>query len=111
MVRGAIEPGTDSILINLDDPRGGPERMAFRSGAHSQFKQRRIMLHIERGRSVCQGDATPTGATQGLALAPRGPILDQPALAKAHTVKRTDRIWAIQSFPVHRILGFPSDLG
>ena len=111
MVSGAIKPGTDRIRINLDDPRGRPERIAFRYGAHGQFKQRRIMLQIEIGRSVCPGDATPTGATQGLALAPRGPLLDHPTLAKAHAVKRTDRTRAIQGFPVHMILGLPSDLG
>src|SRR5262245_30259005 len=99
MVSGAIEPGTYSILIDLEDPRGRPDRMAFRQGANGQFKQRRIMRQIDIGRSVCPGDGTPTCATQGLALAPRGPILDHPALAKAHAVKQTGRIWTIQGFP------------
>jgi hypothetical protein len=111
LLGGAIEPGTHGIFIQLDDPRGCSDRMVFRSGANGYFKQRLVMLQIEIGCSVRQGDATATCATQGLALASCGPILDQPALAKAHAVKRTDRIWALQGFPVHRILGFPSDLG
>ena len=41
---GAIEPGTHSIFINLDDARGHSDRMAFRSGANGPFKQRRVML-------------------------------------------------------------------
>jgi hypothetical protein len=90
-----IEPSTYSILINLDDPRRCPDRITFCQGANGQFKQRRVMLQIKIGCSVCQGDATPTSATPSLALSPRGPILDQPALAKAHAVKRTDRIWTI----------------
>jgi hypothetical protein len=111
LLGGALEPGTHGILVNLDDPRGRPERMAFRSGANGQFKQRRVMLHIDLRGTVGQGHATPTRATQSLALAPCGPMLDQPALAKAHAVKRTDRMWTLEGFPVHMILGFPSDLG
>lgn len=102
---GAIEPGPYGILINLDNPRGRPDRMACRSGATGQFPQRRVMRHIESGCSVRPGDATPTRATQGLALAPRGPILDQPALAKAHAVNRTGRSWTISGVPVQMILG------
>jgi hypothetical protein len=44
-------------------------------------------------------------------LAPCGPMLDQPALAKAHAVKRTDWSWTMEGFPVHMILGLPSDRG
>ena len=91
--------------IHRDDPRGRPDRMACREGAHGHFTQRRVMLHIDRGGSGRQGDATPTRATHGLALAPRGPMLDQPALVKAHAVKRTARMGTIEGFPVHMILG------
>ena len=114
LLGGAIEPGTHGILIHLihlDDPRGRPDRMALRQGANGQFKQGRVMLHIDIRGSVGQGDAPPTRATQGLALAPCGPILDQPAVAKAYAVKQTVQIWTISGFPVHVILGFPSDLG
>jgi hypothetical protein len=92
LLGGAIEPGTHRILINLDGPGGRPDGMAFREGANGQFKQRRVMLHIKIRGAVGQGNATPIRATPSLALAPRGPILDQPALAKAHAVKRIDRI-------------------
>jgi hypothetical protein len=68
MLGSTIEPSTYGILINLDDPRRRPDRITFCQGANGQFKQRRVMLQIKIGRSVCQGDATPTGATQGLAL-------------------------------------------
>jgi len=34
MLGGAIEPGTHGIVINLDDPCGRPDRMAFREGAN-----------------------------------------------------------------------------
>ena len=111
MLGGAIEPGPHRIVINLDDARGRSDRMAFREGANGQVKQRRVMLSIEIGCSVRQGDATPTRATQRLALAPCGPMLDHAALAKAHAIKRTDRLWTIEGFPVHVILGLPSDLG
>ena len=111
MLGGTIAPGTHGLCIHLDDPRRGPDRMAFRSGAKGQFQQRRVMLHSAIGGSVRQGDATPTRATPGLAPAPWGPMPDQPALANAHAVKRTDRMWTIPGFPVHMILGLPSDLG
>ena len=105
---GALEPG---IFIHLDDSRRCPDRMAFCSGAHGQFKQRRVMLHIEIRGARGPGEAPSTRTTQGLAPAPCGPMLDQPAWAKAHTVKRTDRIWTVEGFPIPMILGFPSDLG
>ena len=102
---GAIEPGPPRLLIHRDEPRGRPDRMACREGAHGHFTQRRVMLHIARGGSGRQGDAMPTRATHGLALAPRGPMRDHPALVKAHAVKRTARIGTIEGFPVPMILG------
>jgi hypothetical protein len=108
---GAIEPDAHGSFIHRDDPRRCPDRMAFRSGANGQFTQRRVMLHIEIGCPIRQGDATPTRATQGLVLAPCGPILDQPALANARAVTRTDRMWTVEGFPVHLSLGLPFDLG
>ena len=102
---GPIEPWTHGILIHLHDPRRRPDRIALRQGANGQFTQCRVMLHIARGGSGRQGDAMPTRATHGLALAPRGPMRDHPALVKAHAVKRTARIGTIEGFPVPMILG------
>jgi len=101
----AIEPGPPRLVIHRDEPRGRPERMACHEGAHGHFTQRRVMLHIARGGSVRPGDATPTRATHGVALAPRGPMRDHPALVKAHAVKRTDRMGTIAGFPVPMSLG------
>jgi len=92
---GAIEPDAHGIFLHLDDPRRGPDRMAFRSGANGQFTQRRVMLHIAIGCPLRPGDATPARATPGLVLAPCGPMRDPPALAQAHAVKRTDRLWTV----------------
>jgi hypothetical protein len=91
-----VPPGLHSVqeeVLDTSEPRYADPR-GYADPIQSAYVRTGVNKIMTRF-AVGQGDTTPTRATQGLALAPCGPILDQPALAKVHAVKWTDRIWTI----------------
>jgi hypothetical protein len=75
---------------------------------HGKFEKFWISFEPKVRCSVRHCDPLTTGLTQRLFLSMTGAILHQPALAKRPAVAGARPIGAIESFPVHRILGWLS---
>ena len=103
-MRRAGKPATDGIFINLDNPRGAADRIAFGQRTDREVENGGISIEIEVGRAIGQGDSPATGATPRLWMAMTAAILHQQCLPERHAVVATVPIRAVQCFPVHCIL-------
>jgi hypothetical protein len=105
---GAMQPRADRLFVSLDNPCCGVDGMALCQCPHGKFEKFWISFEPKVRWSVRHGDPLTTGLTQRLFLSMTGAILHQPALAKRPTIAGARPIGAIESFPVHRILGWLS---
>jgi hypothetical protein len=104
MLSRPVQPVTGGILVNLHNPSGTPQRIAFGQGTERHLEEHWFGIQITVRRPVPHRHALPTSPTQRLWLAMTGAIFDQPALRKGFSLKSTAAIRAIECLPVHRIL-------
>jgi len=104
LVRRAGKPATDGIFINLDNPRGAADRIAFGQRTDREVENGGISIEIEVGRAICQRSPSATGATPRLLMTVTAPILHQHRLPKGQAVAAAVPIRTVQCFPVHCIL-------
>jgi hypothetical protein len=105
---GAMQPRADRIFVSLDNPGCGVDGIALCQCPHSKFEKFWISFEPKVRCSVRHCNPLTTGLTQSLFLSMTGAILHQPALAKRQAVAGARPIGAIESFPVHCILGWLS---
>ena len=105
MLSGPVQPGTDRIVVDLDDPCRTLDGISLRQDAHRQLKKGRIGFEIKIGGSVGQGHSPPARTTQRLLFPVTGTIFDQQPLTKGPTVVVTGTIGAVERFPLHDIPG------
>jgi hypothetical protein len=103
LVGGPVQPRTNRIFVDLDDPCRALEGISLRQGAHRQFKKGRIGFEITVGGSVGQGHSPPARTTQRLLFPVTGAIFDQQPLTEGPTVVVTGTIGAVKRFPFHDI--------
>src|SRR6266542_4057059 len=95
------DEATDSIFIDLDNPRGTTNRISFRQRADRKLENGRLSIQIEVGRAVGQCGPSATSATPGLRMAMTAAVLHQHGLPKGQAVVAAVPIRAVKCFPVH----------
>src|SRR5215211_3597870 len=96
MQSSSIQPVTNRILVDLQDPTGRPERISFRQGAYGCLEKRRIAFQTIVGSGVTQGHTTPTTFTECLRLTMTGAIFDHFARSKRNTIVSTPFVRTIE---------------
>jgi hypothetical protein len=102
---GAIEPVTDRVFVNLDDAPGRADGISFRQGAHGQLENSGVGVQFVVRSGVSQSDSPTTSFAQGLLFAVTRSVLHQKPFIEGLSVARASAVGAIESFPVHHILG------
>src|SRR5262249_37841995 len=70
-----IEPSTDRVFVHLDDPRRGPQRIAFCPCTHCHLEERSVGLQAVVRCPIAQGDTPPTCIATSLRFTVTAPIL------------------------------------
>jgi len=66
MQRRAVQPRTGCIFVDLDNPPGRAQRIAFRQRTDGSFEKLWWSIEFKIGGAGVQGDAPSTGAAQSL---------------------------------------------
>jgi hypothetical protein len=104
MTGGPIQPGTDRILVNVDDPCGTAQRISFGQGANRDVKNGWVGFQLKIGCPIPQHHTLTTGPTDRLFVAATGAIFDQQALPPLDAIQAASRIRTVQGFPIHDLL-------
>ena len=102
--RCTVQPGTSSIFIDLDDPPGGTQGIAFSQRTDRRVEKRWRGVQFKRGRAGIQGNAPSTCTAPRLFLPTRRAIFDQQSLVKWAPVTRAAAIRTVECVPVQSIL-------
>src|SRR6266568_6454783 len=100
VARHPMPPGTDRVLVHVDDSRGRVQRMAFRQRAHRGLKNRWISIQAVIRCTITQ-DPTPFARFTPCSRRPTaGTVLDQISLRKGLPVITAVAVRTVQGFPI-----------